>query len=283
MDCAGIGLTQVAWSACMFNDRVHQAARALCVPANVSTAPKCSCAHLKKEGKKGKKELIKTSWPSIFWSYGWTCYTWKIFIFLNCFSLSTPCCLSNFNKVRLSASEWVSPFIKAGVHLAGIPCMQRRESRTCRAECQGSPGNDSWQRSLSNPTPKQDSSLGHAESLSGGGCVVWEKEQKEWRGAFGVKKKKKMLQKQKPLALTFTHTPPLREEGTGSGSLCLRTPEKKKKEHREHQGGGEGKTERERVSGGLRPATNSLDWNVQQKKIYNKSRRRRIVSQKERK
>lgn len=53
MDCAGTGLTQVAWRAYMFNDRVCQMAKALCVSANVSTALKCSCAHLKKK-KRGK-------------------------------------------------------------------------------------------------------------------------------------------------------------------------------------------------------------------------------------
>lgn len=40
MYSAGIGPT------CMFNDRVCQRARSLCEPANVSTAPECSCAHL---------------------------------------------------------------------------------------------------------------------------------------------------------------------------------------------------------------------------------------------
>lgn len=46
MYSAGIGPT------CMFNDRVCQRARSLCEPANVSTAPECSCAHLawKKRG-----------------------------------------------------------------------------------------------------------------------------------------------------------------------------------------------------------------------------------------
>lgn len=49
MDVAGTLLTQ---HACMFNGSVCQRARALCVLANVSTAPQCSCAHLawKKRG-----------------------------------------------------------------------------------------------------------------------------------------------------------------------------------------------------------------------------------------
>lgn len=60
MHCAGIGLTQVAWRAYMFNDRVCQRARALCVPANVSTAPKVQLCTPKKE-KKGEKRAHKTS------------------------------------------------------------------------------------------------------------------------------------------------------------------------------------------------------------------------------
>lgn len=59
MDCAGIGVTQVAWRACMFNDTVCQGARALCVPANVSTAPKYSCAHLKKKKGRGGERTHK--------------------------------------------------------------------------------------------------------------------------------------------------------------------------------------------------------------------------------
>lgn len=63
MDFAGTGLTWVVWRACMFNDRVCRRAKALCVPANVSTSLKCSCAHLKKKKKKkrGEKKLIKNA------------------------------------------------------------------------------------------------------------------------------------------------------------------------------------------------------------------------------
>lgn len=128
--------------------------------------------------------------------------------------------------------------------------MQRRGT----PKCQGSPGNDSWQRSLSTPTCKQDASLGHADrgrgrKRVGGGCVVWEKAKEEG----SLECNAKMLQKQKPLVLTSTRTHTLtytllrREEGTGSGSLCLRTPEKKERKKTSAPEQGRGKTESESV------------------------------------
>lgn len=106
------------------------------------------------------------------------------------------------------------------------------------------------------------------ERVSGGGCVVWEKEGGGGSGA-------KMLQKQKPL--TFTHTLLWREEGTGSGSLCLRTPEKKKqKENKERQSGGEGKTERESV---VDTGQRRIHWiEMCSNKSARKKRRRRANS-----
>lgn len=102
----------------------------------------------------------------------------------------------------------------------------------------------------------------------GGGGVVWEKE-RGGGGASGAK----MVQKQKPLALTFTHTLLRREEGTRSGSLCLRTPEKNRERKQRAPKRGRRKNW-ERVSGGLKPANNSQDWNVQQQICGERKRRR---------
>lgn len=52
MDSAGMGPT------CMFNDRECQRVRSLCEPANVSTAPECSCAHLARGG--GAHKTLQT-------------------------------------------------------------------------------------------------------------------------------------------------------------------------------------------------------------------------------
>lgn len=75
------------------------------------------------------------------------------------------------------------------MHLASIPCMQRRGT----PECQGSPGNDSWQTSPSTPSRKQRRLPGsrrgrecESDVCVGSGSVgggLWENEKKkEWWG-----------------------------------------------------------------------------------------------------
>lgn len=120
----------------------------------------------------------------------------------------------------------------------------------------------------STPTCKQDASLGHAEWASerASGGVLYGRKRKE----RGARKYAATTKKQKKNALTFTRTPLRRERKELEVGQCLRTPE--------NRGGRREIWERERVSGGLRPANNSLDWNVQQQ-ICKEEGGERIVKQ----
>lgn len=118
----------------------------------------------------------------------------------------------------------------------------------------------------STPTCKQDASLGHAEwaseRVSGG--VLYGRKRKE----RGARKYAATTKKQKKNALTFTRTALRRERKELEVGQCLRTPE--------NRGGRREIWERERVSGGLRPANNSLDWNVQQQICKEEGGERRV-------